>query len=238
MATYILVHGSWHGAWCWEKIIPLLEKENHRVIAPDLPAHGKDLTPLKEVTFQSYINCLSHILDSINEKVILVGHSMGGMVISAVAQQYSHKIAKLVYLAGFLPQDGESLVSLAQKQPPTEISQAIKSNKEENTIIFPLHHMKAFAYQQCSDDLVSILLPRFCLEPFLPWITPVKIDSAIFSKISKVYIECTEDNAITLISQRRMERSTPCITYTLHTDHSPFYSDPVGLANILLLISE
>ena len=108
MAIFVLIHGSWHGAWCYEKVIPLFEANNHRVFAPDLPGHGKDKTPLKAVTFDSYVNCIKAILEKITERVILVGHSMAGMVISQVAEYLPAKIHKLVYLAGFLPQSGQS----------------------------------------------------------------------------------------------------------------------------------
>jgi len=50
ISTYVLIHGAWHGSWCWEKVIHLLEKAGHKVIAPDLPGHGKDKTPIQEVT--------------------------------------------------------------------------------------------------------------------------------------------------------------------------------------------
>lgn len=80
MSTFVLVHGSWHGAWCWERIVPMLEEAGHRVIVIDLPAHGTDHTPLIEVNLKSYTDCLSSVLDKEPEKVILVGHSMAGVV--------------------------------------------------------------------------------------------------------------------------------------------------------------
>jgi pimeloyl-ACP methyl ester carboxylesterase len=233
MATYLLVHGSWHGAWCWEEVIPLLKNKNHQVFAPDLPGHGNNPAPLKGINFNSYVACLSQLMDAIQEPIILVGHSMAGLPISQVAQQYPTKIRELVFLAGFLPQDGESLISIAQKQPLTSITKAIHAITQENALTFPLEHMKEFAYNRCSDSLLARILPRFCVEPLAPSITPVKINREIFDKISRVYIECTDDNAITIDSQRRMQKETPCTVYSLDCDHSPFYSDPKGLVEIL-----
>ncbi len=237
MATYLLVHGSWHGAWCWEEVIPLLKKQNHHVFAPDLPGHGNNPMTLKSINFNSYVECINKLMDDMQEPVILVGHSMGGMVISHVAQSYPRKIKHLVYLAGFLPQNGESLSAIAQKQPLTPITRAIHAIPEENALTFPLEHMKEFAYHRCSDLLLAKILPRLCVEPFVPWITPVKIDPLIFEKISRVYIECRDDQAITLASQRRMQKETPCTVYSLDCDHSPFYSEPNGLVQILLSLA-
>jgi pimeloyl-ACP methyl ester carboxylesterase len=81
MNTFVLIHGGCHGAWCWYKIIPRLEQLGHRVIAPDLPSHGRDKTPVSTVTLQSYVDAVCAILDAQREPVVLVGHSMGGGII-------------------------------------------------------------------------------------------------------------------------------------------------------------
>src|SRR5713101_7587513 len=104
MSTYILVHGAWHGAWCWQKVTPLLELAGHMVIAPDLPGHGNDLTPLAAVTLASSVQCITDIIDAIPEKeeIILLGHSLGGMVISQGAEARAERIQRLVYLSALL----------------------------------------------------------------------------------------------------------------------------------------
>ena len=91
MATYVLVHGAWHGAWCWFKVIPLLEKRGHKVVALDLPSHGRDKTPTSSVTLQSYADRVCQTLDECSEPVVLVGHSMGGVVITQAAEQRPKK---------------------------------------------------------------------------------------------------------------------------------------------------
>lgn len=78
MSTYVLVHGSWHAAWCWYKIVPRLEKAGHRAIAIDLPGHGRDGTPVGDVTMQQYVKAIGSALDTLEEPAILVAHSRGG----------------------------------------------------------------------------------------------------------------------------------------------------------------
>ena len=85
MSTSILVHGAWHGSWCWDKVVPLLEQADHQVQALDLPGHGQDKTPLREVTLATYTNCVCEALDAQTEPVILVGHSPGGLAITQAA---------------------------------------------------------------------------------------------------------------------------------------------------------
>ena len=69
MGVFVLVHGSWHGGWCWEKIVPVLQKNGHRVLAPDLPGHCNDKTPISKISLQSYVDCVCKILDSMPRKM-------------------------------------------------------------------------------------------------------------------------------------------------------------------------
>ena len=98
MAIYVLIHGACHGSWCWDNVVPLLQKKGHLVEAPDLPGHGKDKTPIQEVTLQSCVDKVCSVIEAQSEPVILVGHSMGGIILSQVAEQIPDKIKTLVYL--------------------------------------------------------------------------------------------------------------------------------------------
>ncbi len=86
MSTYVLVHGSFVGAWVWEKVVPLLRSDCHEVEAPDMPGRGEDKTPVPEISLGSYTDCVCRVLDSHAEPVILVGHSSGAAVISQAAE--------------------------------------------------------------------------------------------------------------------------------------------------------
>ena len=86
MTAFVLVHRSWHGARCWYEIVPLLEKAGHKAIAVDLPAHGKDKSPIREVTLQSNVDRVCEVIDSLDEPAVLVGHSRGGITITQAAK--------------------------------------------------------------------------------------------------------------------------------------------------------
>ncbi|HET9920415.1 MAG TPA: alpha/beta fold hydrolase [Ktedonobacteraceae bacterium] len=111
MATFVLVHGAWHGGWCWQKVIPFLEEAGHEVYAPTLTGlaeRASELSP--DVGLDTHIQDIVGLLTEKNlHGVILVGHSYGAMVITGVVDQVPERIAHLVYLDTFVPRDGESM---------------------------------------------------------------------------------------------------------------------------------
>jgi pimeloyl-ACP methyl ester carboxylesterase len=111
-AKFVLVHGAWHGAWCWDRVIPLLRGRGHAVQAQSLTGLGE------RVHLSTPDNSLDlHISDVVNlieaeelENVILTGHSYGGMVITGVADRIPHRIKRLIYVNAFVPEDGKALI--------------------------------------------------------------------------------------------------------------------------------
>src|SRR4051794_784768 len=87
--TYVLVHGAWHGAWCWKKVLPLLRQRGHRAVALDLAGHGEDHTPVAGITLETYVDQILSCVhkEAHGEPVTLVGHSFGGLVITQAAEQ-------------------------------------------------------------------------------------------------------------------------------------------------------
>lgn len=116
-ATFVLVHGAWHGGWCWQRVVDRLTAQGHRAFAPTLTG----LCERSHLNSPS-VNLSTQIEDVVNEirwkdleNIVLVGHSYGGMVISGAAEQVASKIASIVYLDAFVPTDGQSLVDQGGK---------------------------------------------------------------------------------------------------------------------------
>src|SRR5271165_5726679 len=86
VSKYLLIHGSWHGAWCWYKITARLEAAGHTVIVPDMPGHGRDWKPPGQVTMQHYVNTITRILDATAEPVVMIVHSRNGIVAAQAAE--------------------------------------------------------------------------------------------------------------------------------------------------------
>ncbi|WP_336961587.1 alpha/beta fold hydrolase [Sphingobium aquiterrae] len=237
MATYVLVHGAWHGAWAWERIVPLLEAAGHRVIAPDLKGMGADDTPLEHVSLALWADQVADILRAQAEPVILAGHSRGGIVISEAAERVPEKVATLVYVAAFLIPDGGTLLEVSHSDPPRATGKMLKSGPHNSTTLVP---------QAAADVIYSATPPqwrdravaRLCAEPMDVFATPLTLSEARFGTVPRAYVECTGDLTVPLPLQRAMQAALPCVPlFTLESDHSPAVSQPDALARCLLTLA-
>ncbi len=235
MSTIVLIHGAWHGAWCWYQVIPSLEKVGHRVIAPDLPGLGTDRTPLAGITLATWVDKVCEILDAESEPVMLVGHSRGGIVISEVAERRPDRIRKLVYVAAFLVPAGQSLLDIAGQIDDSVVTRNLVTAPDQVSFTVQPDALREAFYADCpEEDFVSaqsLLTP----EPIAPSATPLQVTEGNFGRVTRVYIECLRDRAITPDVQKKMYTALPCSqVISIDTDHSPFFSRPGELVSHLL----
>jgi len=222
MATYILVHGAWHGGWCWHRIVARLQRASHRVLAPDLLSLGRDRTPPGAVSLESWSSQIAALAQSEAEPIVLVGHSRGGIVLSEVAERIPEHIRALVYVTAFLLENSCSL------HPAMIVADDHQSASIRESA------MRETFYGQCSDDDVALAQSLLTPEPLA---TPVCTTAARFGSVPRVYVECTRDRAITHRAQRRMQATLPCRErITLEADHSPFFCCVEELTSVLLRI--
>lgn len=238
MATFILIHGAWHGGWCWDEVAPLLRKAGHSVVAPDLPGMGKDKTPLEKVNLSKWTLFVSDLVVQAFEPVVLVGHSRGGVVISEVAEIVPDRIQTLVYLAAFLVPDGKTLADMLAMVPgkPVADGAIVMGGERMSSTIAPGKVAPVF-YNTTSEALSTRAAGLLCAEPMMSFTTTVSISTARFGRVKRAYVECTQDNAIPVELQRKMREALPCApVLTLDTDHSPFFSAPEALGQALIKI--
>lgn len=234
MSTYLLIHGAWHGGWCWRKVVPLLESKAHRVIAPDLPGHGNDKTPTATVTLKSYADRICEVAGEQAEPVILVGHSMGGIAITQAAENCPKQIRALLYLCAFLPRNGDSLSTWASQDPATMVNPSTLDVRPDGSTVFKPERVRGAFYMQCSDEDVAFAQSRLVAQSPAPTATQVATTPERWGSIPRYYIECARDRALTMKVQRAMQEVSPCRqTFSIDTDHSPFFSAPEQLADIL-----
>lgn len=238
MKTFILIHGSWHSAWNWHKVIPLLEKQGHRAIAIDLPGMGRDKTPVQEVKMKTTVEKICKLIDSIESKVILVGHSKNGIMISQVAEYRPDKIEKLIYLAAYLVPNGKTQREYSLQDTHGVLKPYVTMHEELNAHTLQPEIYKEGLYADCDDDITELAKILLSHEPVESGITPLQLTEKNYGSIPKFYIECTEDKAVTPFIQRKMYTETRCEkVYSMATSHSPFFSRPKELTAIFCEIA-
>jgi pimeloyl-ACP methyl ester carboxylesterase len=239
MSTYVLVHGAWHGAWCWYRVASQLRRAGHTVIVPDLAGLGKDKTPIAEVSLARWTEDICEIVDAAPEPVILVGHSRGGIVISEVAERRPDTLAVLVYLAAFLLRDGETLLQVAQTDGTSLALPNLVVGSDGTYCTVREDALKEVFYGECPDEDLTLAKLLLAPEPMAPSITPVHVSHVNFGSVPRIYIECHRDNAIPLALQRAMQANVPCQkVLSMDTDHSPFFSAPEALVADLTALSD
>jgi pimeloyl-ACP methyl ester carboxylesterase len=222
-----LVHGAFSGAWVWQPVAGNLEAAGHRVEALDLPGSGDDGTPVEHVTLDAYADRICEVLARDPEPAVLVAHSMGGVAITQAAGRAPERVALLVYVAAFMPQDGQSLIELTQL--PEGEGDQVQANMtvagEPPVATLTGEGARLACYGACDEEQMSWAMERMGLQPVAPFVTPVSIADPAAHDIPRAYVTTSRDRAIPPPLQRRMIRERPCVAVIeIDTDHSPWLS--------------
>ena len=237
MARFVLVHGAFGGAWCWEPVTGALEAAGHTVEAIDLPGGGEDTTPVEGITLESCAARVCEVLASRPEPAVLVGYSMGGAVITQAAADCPERIASMIFLAAFMPSNGQSLLDLTHL--PEGADDMIQANivieGDPPVATLPDEAVAAAVYNCCTDEQIAAVVPLRRPQAVAVFATPVGVDDALLASIPRSYLLTLQDHSIPPALQRRMIREHPCErVIELDADHAPFCSATGELVGALL----
>ncbi|HEU5056536.1 MAG TPA: alpha/beta fold hydrolase [Kofleriaceae bacterium] len=231
--TYVLVHGAWMGAAGWDPVAERLRAEGAEVLSPELPAHGGDPGAPGDATLAGYADRVASAIATAGRPVILVGHSMGGVVISSAAEARPAGVARLVYVAAYLPRDGESLLDLAMTDGDSEVGDSLVDHGDGTLGIRPDAFADLFC-PDCDDRGRAALVAGYRPEPAAPLATPVELTGA-FGALPRTYVATALDRVVSPELQARMTAATPVDReLTLETGHVPMLAAPGALAELLL----
>ncbi|MEE8395075.1 MAG: alpha/beta fold hydrolase [bacterium] len=234
--TYVLVHGSWHGSWCWEKVVALLQQQGHNAIVLDLPGRAGDPTPARQLTLDSYAEKVCRVIALQRLPVILVGHSMAGTVVSQAAEYCAPRIKKLVYLCAFLLRSGQSLWQFYHEQESGLTLAHIVRDERKGVLTFTEDApLREIFYHDCSEFDFARARAMLVPEPFGPREFAVRTSAERFGRVPRVYLETLQDRSIPIDLQKKMVGGTPCEkVISIDTGHSPFYAAPEELVSHLV----
>lgn len=223
MATYVLVHGIAHGAWCWAHVQADLTARGHTVLAMDLP-----LTSLADDA-----SAVVRVLDSAREPVVLVGHSYGGAVISRAAAG-RRDVRHLVYVAALLLDGDQAFLALGPEHPAAPLAERATMTDDGRVTVDPDAAVDCF-YNTCDPAEARAAAAR--LRPSAIACMAVPVEGEPWRTIPATYVLCEQDRAVHPDVQRWMA-TRASRTVVLDVDHSPFYSARGPLLEILLQAAE
>jgi len=229
MATYALVHGAWHGAWCWERLTPLLHAAGHDVVAMDLPSEDGS------ATFDTYADVVCEALDG-HDDVVLVGHSYNGNTIPLVAAR--RPVRHLVYLCAMVPDIGRSVFDQMSDElemlNPVAYEQGLSAPDEQLRQVWTDVDLAcAMFYGDCDEQTTKAAIDRLQPQSAYPAILPSSLTE--FPPVPTTYVVCSEDQILRPEWSRQTARERlGADLIELPGDHSPFYSRTEVLAEVLL----
>jgi pimeloyl-ACP methyl ester carboxylesterase len=236
--TFILVHGAWHGSWAWDTIVPRLKAAGHDAIAVDLPGNGRDSTPPQQVTLELYTAHVAKIVDAVARRVVLVGHSMGGMTVAQTCEVRPERVALAIYLCAFVLPDGMSVLEFYGKylQPWMRGAHSRVTHDAQGlcSSIDPASAVEVF-YHQAERSVAEAAGQRLTPQPEGARRSHIHLSAERFGRVPRVYIEARDDRSVHLPLQRQMQELTSfAAVYALESDHAPQLSQPDKLTALLL----
>lgn len=240
MTCFILVHGSWHDESGWAGPAALLRNAGHEVLTPRLPPDDFSSTPAGAITLDTYVEAIAAIVAARNRRSVLVGHSMAGAVISNVAERLPASVEALVYVAGFLLDDGQSIADFAQTQGQAAGrgagGHAVRSTDGTFTTI-PEAAARMLFYNTCDEAVTEAAVRRLRPQPANPRLGKVRVSPQRFGAIPRSYFATLQDRTLFPSMQAAMLERVRCShTILFDTDHSPFLSAPAKLAAELTMV--
>lgn len=232
MATFVLVHGAWHGGWCWQRVAPLLRAQGHEVYAPTLTGLGERAHLAgPSVTLDTHIKDVVGVIEAEGlQNVILVGHSYAGFVVRGVADRAAKSIGALVYLDAFVPDDGKSMVDYV---PPERRSGFEQSGKAKG--VFDPMPLEPFGVVKADD--VAWAQPRLRPQPYGTFAEPLKLTGAPLPA-KQAFIRCTDPAFPTFEGFAQRTKNDPKWTYMeVAGGHDSMISNPNGLAEALVRLA-
>lgn len=225
MAIFIFVHGGLHGGSCWSKVVHEIESIGHLALAPDLPGVGANPMPPEDVSLEVLGSFIAGLARKQTEKVVLVGHSLGGITISDAAERAPEAVAGLIFVSALLLPDGSSassLLNLEKLNPGTSLS-----NDGALLIVNDPEYARTRYYSGCDEDDIHDAMSKLLPQPTRPIRDRLALSAERFGQIPRAYIECLYDNAVPLHIQRSFQVALPCDpVFSMETGHSPFIQSP------------
>jgi pimeloyl-ACP methyl ester carboxylesterase len=235
--SYVLVHGAWHGGWCWRRVTPILRQRGHPVFTPTQTGLGERAHLLtKEVGFETFVEDVAGMIEMEElSDIVLVGHSFAGNVVTCIADRMPQRIAQLVYLDAAIPFDGESAFS---PLPEAIVAERIElSKKTSGGLTMPIPDLKIFGVTEPAD--VQWITPHLRPHPIKTYTDQIRVKNPVGNGRPTTYIACTNPIYAPLARARDFAKKQPGWKYEeISCGHDAMVALPDRLAEMLLAVAK
>jgi pimeloyl-ACP methyl ester carboxylesterase len=223
----VLVHGAFHGAWCWAALQAELDRRGLPSIALDLPGHGASRELLGDLNGDAA--AVRALTDKFADPILLVAHSYGGAVVTQAAAGAAN-VRHIVYLTAFIPDEGEAVLPLSQSLPPVDYALLHALVIGTTSMTIDPARARATFYGCCDPEVAAAATARLDAQSLLTMTQP--LTAAAWKTIPSTFVRCLRDEAIPISHQDVMAARCGNVE-TLDTDHSPFSSRTAQTADII-----
>ncbi|RYF83606.1 MAG: alpha/beta fold hydrolase [Chitinophagaceae bacterium] len=229
----VIVHGSWSSSDDWQAVTSKLKADGNKVTSINLPGHGRDTTATNKISLEGYVDAVINAIGT-RQHVVLIGHSFGGIITSAVAERIPDQIEKLVYVAAYVPTSGQSLLTIANTDPDSHVPQYLKIDEKAGIADIDRNGLIDLFLTDAPNEIQKYAEAHFRAEPLAPLAAPVTLTAANFGRVAKIYIHTYADHVNSYTLQQRMVKAAGISqVYALPASHTPFVSMPFILAAII-----
>jgi pimeloyl-ACP methyl ester carboxylesterase len=233
---FLFLHGSWHGAWCWHKVLPCIAAEGHEALAIDLPGRGRAPARHALVGMKQMVDAAAAAL-SATAKTTIVVHSRSGIVASMLAERHPEKIARTIYLAAFMLPSGRRVLDYLPDRASLLNGKVDVKRAGLWDWLRPEAYRDAL-YADCGDSDVELAKALLAREPLRPALTRLRLTDARYGRVPRAYIRLTEDRAVSLALQDRLLSETKVDRVeSIAASHSAYFSKAEELAATVLRLA-
>ncbi|HTW88989.1 MAG TPA: alpha/beta fold hydrolase [Candidatus Binataceae bacterium] len=234
--TFVLVHGAWHGGWCWRAVMSELERQGDRTLAPDLPGHCANPMDHAQVTLASYVDYIARFIEDRDLKdVVLAGHSLGGLTIAGVAEKIPRRLKRVVFVAAMVIIDGQSPAQeLERVAPGRPGSRGIKTGPF-SVMVRPEDFPKYYI-QDGSPDLANFVFAALTPQPTRVLTEPNPFTGFRRLGLPTGYLVCEDDLAMGHPGVWHPEfsgRLDRPVLRSIKASHEPMFTRPIETARAL-----
>ena len=239
--TYVLVHGAWHGGWCWRDVRNILEDKGHRVFTPTMTGLGERAHLLTEQTdLETHIqDIVSHIEFEDLDDVILVGHSYGGMVITGVVDRLKERMSHIVYLDAAVPDDGENFASQAPGMTPevTKVVEESFRSLSKDGLVMDVFPAVDLGIPETDSRSINWVTKHMTPHPLKTWLDPITLKNKGSKGVLRTYIHCVKpamEQASFAAHYAVLKDNPSWRALTIDTGHDAMVTMPDKLSAMLL----